>query len=202
MSATAIVSRGPAEHERRHQIVLSATEHFRHYGYKKTTVADLARAIGLSTAYIYKFFDSKQSIGESVCSNCVGKISAEARRIAGEDLSAEDKLRRIFRQLARDTADLFFHDRKMLDLVAASFEEGWSSAKAHEAAIQTIIEGLLREGREKGEFERKTPLQEACRAIMLTLQPFFHPYLIEAKLDTLDEDAALVASLVLRSLAP
>ena len=59
--------RGPAEHERRDQIVAAAREHFRHYGYNKTTVADLAKAIGLSTAYIYKFFDSKKAIGEAVC---------------------------------------------------------------------------------------------------------------------------------------
>ena len=49
--------RGPVEHERREQIVKAANEHFRRYGYNKTTVADLANAIGLSTAYIYKFFE-------------------------------------------------------------------------------------------------------------------------------------------------
>ena len=44
--------RGPVEHERREQIIAAADEHFRHYGYQKTTVADLARAIGVSSAYL------------------------------------------------------------------------------------------------------------------------------------------------------
>jgi AcrR family transcriptional regulator len=76
--------RGPAEHERREQIIAAAGEHFRHYGYEKTTVADLGKAIGLSKAYIYKFFESKQAIGEAVCGMCLGEISAAAMAIATE----------------------------------------------------------------------------------------------------------------------
>ena len=52
-------ARGPADHDVRDQIVAAATEHFRLYGYDKTAVSDLAKAIGFSKAYIYKFFESK-----------------------------------------------------------------------------------------------------------------------------------------------
>ena len=44
-------ARGPAEHSVRDQIVKAAHEYFGHYGYAKTTVADLARKIGFSKAY-------------------------------------------------------------------------------------------------------------------------------------------------------
>jgi AcrR family transcriptional regulator len=64
-------ARGPADHDVRDQIVAAATEHFRLYGYEKTTVSDLAKAIGFSKAYIYKFFESKQAIGEQICANCL-----------------------------------------------------------------------------------------------------------------------------------
>ncbi|WP_325380843.1 TetR/AcrR family transcriptional regulator, partial [Edaphobacter sp.] len=56
--------RGPADSERRQQILHAAFEHFRLYGYRKTTVADIAKAINLSTPYLYNFFDSKQAIGD------------------------------------------------------------------------------------------------------------------------------------------
>src|ERR1044071_2370297 len=72
-------ARGPADHEVRDQIVAAATEHFSRYGYEKTTVSDLAKAIGFSKAYIYKFFESKQAIGEMICANCIGQIEAEVR---------------------------------------------------------------------------------------------------------------------------
>ena len=85
--------RGPAEHERREQIIRAADEHFRHYGYAKTTVADLAKAIGVSAAYVYRFFESKQAIGEAVCAMTLARfddellgIAADSKRSAGERL--------------------------------------------------------------------------------------------------------------------
>ncbi len=202
MHSPHVVPRGPVEHERREQIIAAATEHFRHYGYKKTTVADLAKAIGLSTAYVYKFFQSKQAIGEAVCGTCVGRISAHAQSIAEEDKPAVDRLRRIFRAVAKDSVNLFFHDRKMHDLVVSSFEEKWQSGQNYQTAMLKILESVVRDGRESGEFERKTPLNETCRAIMLALLLFQHPMLLEQILDTSDEDATVMANLVLRSLAP
>lgn len=65
-TATLCGLRGPTDHCIRDQIVSAANEHFSHYGYGKTTVSDLAKAIGFSKAYIYKFFDSKQAIGEAI----------------------------------------------------------------------------------------------------------------------------------------
>ena len=41
--------RGPADHKRRQQILQAADEHFRLYGYRKTTLADIAKSIHLST---------------------------------------------------------------------------------------------------------------------------------------------------------
>jgi hypothetical protein len=67
--------------------------------------------------------------------------------------------------------------------------------------LTDIIRHVLREGREAGEFERKTPFEETCRAIMLCLEPFQNPLMLRLKLDTLDDDAMLVANLVLRSLS-
>jgi AcrR family transcriptional regulator len=202
MSMTKVGQRGPVDHERREQILTAAEEHFRHYGYKKTTVADLAKAIGFSTAYVYKFFGSKQAIGEAICSTCLAKISKELGDIAATKKPAGDRLRRMFRSLAQRGADLFFHDRKMHNLVAASTEERWNSATEHDAALAEIVRSMIVQGREAGEFERKTPLNETCRAIMLAMQPLRHPVLLEQILDTLDEDATLMANLVLRSLAP
>jgi AcrR family transcriptional regulator len=192
--------RGPIEHQRRDEIVAAAGKHFRHYGYQKTTVADLAKAIGLSKAYIYKFFESKQAIGEAVCSTCLGKIAAEIQAIAKEDKPASDRLRRIFRSMARQSADLFLNDRKIHDLATTSFEENWGSARRHQDTLLAIVEAVLRDGRESGEFERKTPLPETARAVLLALEPFQHPALLLRKLDTLDDDAVLMASLVLRAL--
>jgi AcrR family transcriptional regulator len=101
MSRTAtgsVPARGPADHEVRDQIVAAATEHFSRYGYEKTTVSDLAKAIGFSKAYIYKFFESKQAIGEMICAGCLGQIEAEVRAAVDQADRPPEKLRRMFRR--------------------------------------------------------------------------------------------------------
>lgn len=194
--------RGPVDHERRDQIIAAAHEHFRLYGYKKTTVADLANAIGLSTAYLYKFFESKKAIGEAICSLCHDTLLADIQTIVKDEVTPPEKLRKIFQSLAHNGAELFLHDRKMHDIVASAIEEKWHAAIAFDQELSCIIRNLLLEGREQGEFERKTPIDETCRAIVLTLQPIRHPALLEYNLETLDDDATMIANLVLRSLAP
>jgi AcrR family transcriptional regulator len=194
--------RGPAEHARREQIIEAANEHFRHYGYAKTTVADLAKVIGLSTAYIYKFFDSKRAIGEAVCALCLMAIDADLRVIVEEDASASDKLRRYFKELSRSGVELFFHERKLHDIVVAAMEERWQSVDDHKRVMVELLQRIVRDGREAGEFERKTPLDETCQAILLALEPVCHPLLLEQHLDTLEADVSALTNLVLRSLAP
>src|SRR6187551_343860 len=105
-------SRGPAEHDVRDQIVEAADKHFSRYGYEKTTVSDLAKSIGFSKAYIYKFFDSKQAIGEAICGKTLNAIvTAVEEAVAGASTSTE-KLRKLFKTLVVTGVGLFFSDRK------------------------------------------------------------------------------------------
>ncbi len=180
----------------------AAQEHFRRYGFNKTAVADLAKAIGLSTAYIYKFFDSKQAIGEAVCGMCLGGIQSNLHKIASEPVSAAERLRAVFEAVARESSAIFFQDRKMHDIVAAAIAERWQATADHDRTLQAIVRNLVAEGRAQGEFERKTPMDETCRAIMLVMRSLAHPTLLEQNLDSLDRDATVAANLVLRSLAP
>ena len=196
--------RGPAEHERREQIIRAADEHFRRYGYNKTTVADLAKAIGVSGAYVYRFFESKQAIGEAVCAMTLGRIDALLIEIATDTQgTATNRLRALYRCLAEKGIELFFKERKLHDLVLAAVEARWSSVMQHKAAMIEAVRRIVVDGRASGEFERKTPLDEICMAVFETLEPFAHPMLLELKEpDELETSVVAVSNLVLRSLAP
>ncbi|OUJ15958.1 TetR/AcrR family transcriptional regulator [Acetobacter sp. DsW_063] len=194
--------RGPVDHERRDQIIAAAIEHFGHYGYKKTTIADLADAIGLSKAYIYKFFESKRAIGEAICALQHDRMREDVQVIVDDGKAASDRMRRVFLALARSTLLLFSHERRLHDIVYSAVEEEWPSSKFFHEALRAMVERLIHEGRDGGEFERKTPVDETCNAIMLVLQSIYHPLLLEQHMDTLEGDAAVLANLVLRSLAP
>ncbi|CNE57317.1 TetR/AcrR family transcriptional regulator [Yersinia mollaretii] len=194
--------RGPSDHSVRDQVVDAATEHFGHFGYEKTTVSDLAKAIGFSKAYIYKFFDSKQAIGEVICANRLAMIMAIVNSAIADAPSASEKLRRLFRALTEAGSDLFFHDRKLYDIAAVAARDKWPSAEAHEERLQQLIEQIIVEGRQTGEFERKTPLDEAAHAIYLVMRPYISPVQLQYNLETASLAAALLSSLILRSLSP
>jgi AcrR family transcriptional regulator len=194
--------RGPAEHTVREQIVEAAGEHFRHYGYEKTTVSDLAKAIGFSKAYIYKFFDSKQAIGEAICSKTLSGIVATVEEAVAGATTPTEKFRRMFKILVSTNVSLFFNDRKLYDVAAYAAGERWPSARAYCERIKQIVTEIVRDGRESGEFERKTPLDETVHAIDLVMQPYVNPLLLQYSLDVAEEAPVQLSNLVLRSLAP
>lgn len=195
-------SRGPSDHSIRDQVVEAATQHFGHYGYEKTTVSDLAKAIGFSKAYIYKFFDSKQAIGEVICSNRLAMIMDIVSSAISAAPTASEKLRRLFRSIVEAGSDLFFHDRKLYDIAAVAGRDQWPSAVAHHERISLLIKQILLEGRESGEFERKTPLDEAVQAIHLVMRPYINPVQLQYNLDSVSTAPAHLSALILRSLAP
>ena len=182
--------RGPQQHEMRERVIRAAEARFRHYGYGKTTVSEIAADLSVSSAYIYKFFDSKLAICEAVWQE------ARAQKTAAE------RLRRVYRLLLEHSLALFFHDRQMHDMVATGMEHRWSSIERHIEVMSEVARFLVQEGRASGEFERKSPLEEVAGAVASTFAPFCHPALLEGSVDEdLTARAEAVATIVLRGLA-
>lgn len=195
-------ARGPAGHDVRDQIVVAATEYFSRYGYEKTTVSDLARAVGFSKAYIYKFFESKQAIGEHICTNCLDQIEAEVRAAVDAAAQPPEKLRRMFKSSVEASLRLFFQDRKLYDIAAAAATERWPAVLAYELSMGALLQDILQQGRKSGDFERKTPLDEAASAIYLVMRPYINPLLLQHNFETSETAPVQLSSLVLRSLSP
>lgn len=197
-----VPSRGPADHDVRNQIVVAATEHFSRYGYEKTTVSDLAKAIGFSKAYVYKFFDSKQAIGEVICANCLREIETEVGAAVAEADQPADKLRRLFKVSTEASLRLFFRDRKLYEIVSSAVTENWKAVLAYDERTQRLLREVLQQGRQSGDFERKTPFDETATAIYLVMRPYLNPLMLEHNFDYTEVAPALLSSLVLRSLSP
>ena len=201
-SPSTVPARGPADHEVRSQIVAAATEHFSRYGYEKTAVSDLAKAIGYSKAYIYKFFESKQAIGEMICANCIQDILAEVRGAVAQTDQPPEKLRRMFRAITEASLRLFSRDRKLYEIAASAATEQWQVVRAYDEQVRGLIADILREGRQSGDFERKTPLDETAKAICLVMRPYINPLLLQYNLDETEVASVHLSNLVLRSLSP
>jgi AcrR family transcriptional regulator len=85
-------------------------------------VAELAKSIGFSKAYIYKFFDSKQAIGEVICANRLELImTAVHRRSPMRPPPARKYVVSSGRSPRRKRT--VFHDRKLYDIAAVAARE-------------------------------------------------------------------------------
>jgi len=80
--------------------------------------------------------------------------------------------------------------------------ERWRTVVAYEECIRQLLQDILREGREMGEFERKTPLDEAAGAIYLVMHPYINPLLLQHSFEHAAEAPGQLSGLVLRSLSP
>ncbi|WP_192454391.1 TetR/AcrR family transcriptional regulator [Acinetobacter oleivorans] len=201
-SSYPVSKRGPEDHDVRDQILSAATEHFSQYGYEKTTVSDLAKSIGFSKAYIYKFFESKQAIGEMICANCLREIEDEVNTAINEAEYPAEKLRVLFKVIVEASLRLFSQERKLYEIAASAASEKWDATVAYENRILKVLQNIIQEGRQSGDFERKTPIDEAVKAIYLVMRPYLHPLLLQHSISYNTDAPVLLSSLVLRSLSP
>jgi AcrR family transcriptional regulator len=166
-------------------------------------VADLAKAIGVSSAYVYRFFESKQAIGEAICGLALGKINTAMHEVANSDMSASNRLRKLYTTLLDKGLEIFFNERKLHEIAIEAAENRWCATTQYHETKYQVVTKILQDGRASGEFERKTPLDEVVMAIVETLYPFSHPILLQqSEPEVLHQRAVAVSNLVLRSLAP
>ncbi|WP_110641155.1 MULTISPECIES: TetR/AcrR family transcriptional regulator [Salinicola] len=195
-------ARGPAEHDVRDQIVAAAQAHFSRHGYDRTTVSELAKVIGISKAYIYKFFASKRAIGEVICSECLQQIDRDISAAVTSTDHPPEQLRRLFQTLVHSSLRLFSEDRNLYEIAAAAASEQWLPVERYEARVRTLVEAILVAGRRSGDFERKTPLDEVTASVCLVIRPYMHPVILKQSLEHVGSAPGLLSSFILRSLAP
>lgn len=172
------VRAGNESGEARARILEVAEEYFRSVGYHRTSVADIAAKLGMSPANIYRFFPSRNAINESICGRLVNEVAEIAFAIARTNEPATEKLDQLLTAIHRHTKMTLVKERYMHDLIAIATRENWAIAKAHIERLVAIVEAIIREGIESGEFQVEDAAQ-AARAVRFAFMPFFHPVLIE-----------------------
>lgn len=184
----------------RTRILDTADRLFRHYGFDKTTVADLARDLGMSPAYVYRFFASKLEIVEAIAVRMFEKRHVAYRAIVAGPGTPSERLRRLLVDDHLDTVETLVNDRKVHDIVEVAIREQWASIERHLSTFADAIEALIREGVACGEFQ----VTDTRRAAVCTRQAFssmIHPTLIvQCGIEFERADAEELADFILRAL--
>jgi AcrR family transcriptional regulator len=184
------------------RILRSAERMFRSYGYGKTTIADIAGDVGISNAYIYRFYPSKLAICEAVCSEIMTRLTDVIWREARSTLDPEAKLRRIFVRIAEETLRLLFEEEKLIDIVRVGLNENWAAVARYKAEQIKVVRHVIDEGIAVGRFRERGDSQARATAVGAALLLCAHPVML---LEAIDEDpvarANAVANLVIDGLA-
>ena len=110
------------ETDTRERILEVAERLFRHIGYQKTTVGDIAKELHMSPANVYRFFESKKAIHEGVARTLMGEVETEARRIVAQPGPAKPRLRELLRTINRMNTERYVGDSKLHEMVEIAME--------------------------------------------------------------------------------
>ena len=158
--------------------ILDAAERlFRHYGYSKTTVADVARELGMSPANIYRFFASKVEIHQAICGRMLAAAYQLAANICHQKISASDRLRQYVRSQYQLTLDTMLDQQKVHEMVIVAIERDWHVIERHIDSIHALLADVIREGIAAGEFAEQDP-EVASRCFGAATINLCHPQMV------------------------
>ncbi|HET6374881.1 MAG TPA: TetR family transcriptional regulator [Methylocella sp.] len=161
-----------------HRLIVEVAERlFRQLGFQKTTVADIARELHMSPANVYRFFAAKSEINAAVCRELLGKIEAEAEKVASSRGTASQRLRNLIGTVERTHYKRYMFDRKLHELVEAAITENWTIMGEHNQRMAASLEQVISDGMSSGEF-RSGDAALAARLVNTACIRFCHPRLM------------------------
>ncbi|MBX9825882.1 MAG: TetR/AcrR family transcriptional regulator [Xanthobacteraceae bacterium] len=193
----------PRSEETRARLLEAADALFRRLGFAKTTVADIASELGMSPANVYRFFPSKNAIVQALCQRCLGELEAKIWAIARGREPASERLTRLVREVLAYHKENLLVEARVSDLVQFAMQESWGAIMAHKEVHRTVIELILRDGIEAGDFEPVDP-KETSKIIQRALVGYCHPLLLEQGLQEghdLESESQAVLRLLLRGIS-
>src|SRR5208282_5481118 len=165
------------EKDQRQQIIETAERLFREIGFQKTTVADIARALRMSPANIYRFFGAKSEINAAVARQLMGEVEAEAEQIAAGAGPASERLRALIKTTEAMNAERYIGERKLHDMVEVALNEQWPIVEQHIERLAISLARIIADGMTSGEFAPGDPLL-ATKLVHTACMRFCHPRLM------------------------
>ncbi|HZP20562.1 MAG TPA: TetR family transcriptional regulator [Bauldia sp.] len=184
------------------RILDAAEQVLTRYGPQKTTVVDVARALGVSHGSVYRHFASKAALRDAVTERWLARVDRPLARIAAEDAPAPERLRRWFdtliatkRQKARTEPELFATYRAIL-------ADSADAIRAHVGTLVGQIARIIADGIRRGEFAALDP-DRTARALFDATARFHAPVHVGEWSDpAIDRTFDGLWALLVRGLAP
>ncbi len=186
----------------RDRIKHAALSRFSHYGYNKTTMAEIAADSGMSTANIYRYFENKQEIASECVSNCIAeRIDRVRTAVAATPNNASEQLRTFVLELLNGCHSTWSQEEKIHELVVFITNERPEIVHQKITVLIQQIKQILQTGADSGDF-LITDLDKTARAIYSSISVFDVPLFMNFySLQDFQQRAHEVVDLILLGLA-
>jgi AcrR family transcriptional regulator len=142
----------------RDRILQAAMNRIKHYGYGKTTMAEIAADCDMSPGNIYRFFEAKIDIAEAMARKHYAEehaaMAAVGRR---KDWPADRRLKEMLLKRMRDNYQMFEENAKILEVAEVLTRERPLFMNELIALERVGITALIEEGVEAGIFAKCDP---------------------------------------------
>jgi TetR/AcrR family fatty acid metabolism transcriptional regulator len=175
------MDRAPAEDAiPRQRILAAARRRFETYGYRRTSIAEIARAAGIAVGTIYRYFPGKEAVFLAVVEELNDTWLKESRRALDGPGTAVDRMRRLGAasiQFAAENALITAIAMRDSDIVFAPLLERLYDEMARQNVA--MMADVIRDGIREGSFRDIDPERAAYVLFMaggtLSIQQH-HPY--------------------------
>lgn len=176
----------------RERILLAAEAMLRRHGPAKTTVVDVARALGMSHANVYRHFPSKAALNDAVAERWLQRVSTPLGLIADAPGTASERLESWVVALVAAKRRKVLEDPEMFATYQAVAAAARDVVEAHRAALRGQLVSIIADGVASGEFA-ETNAAEAASAVFDATARFHHPAHVRdaAGRDEAEEEKAL-----------
>ena len=190
------------ELDTRSQIVEAAHTRFSHYGYGKTTMAEIATDTGMSAANLYRYFESKQDIIAECANRCmcerVDRLRAAIRK---PGISAVEQLQTYVLTDLNISHEMAEDDEKISELVNNITLQRPDMVYRKIEAENALIAEILSYGNETGEFAIDD-ITNTASTIHMSLVVFNVPTFMSLySLEEFKEKATSIINLIVTGLA-
>jgi AcrR family transcriptional regulator len=158
----------------RDRIVAIAEDVVRRFGPEKATVVDVARALGVSHAAVYRHVKTKAELRNLVVQRWVDEMMPPLRAIVARPGPAPKRLRQLLDTLIGAKRRRAAADPELFTAYRSLAAETQSVAAAHVDELVQLCAAIIRSGIEEGAFCHVDPVS-ASQAILYATSRFHHP---------------------------
>ena len=156
------------------RIVSAAEDVIRRFGPAKATVVDVARALGVSHAAVYRHVATKAELRDLVVGRWAETTMPALRAIAARPGPAPKRLRQLFDALIEVKRRRAAEDPELFAAYRTLAADAQSVVAAHLDELVGLAATVIRSGVEEGTFRAVDPVA-AGRAVLFATSRFHHP---------------------------